>query len=122
MSKFLADECFPRDSINLLASAGFEIHRFFAGANDAEVLAEAMSTGRVLLTMDVTDFGEILAQRALAPEDYVEGFGVVIFRFRTRDTSLPALNLLQLLSDNTRQLDGYMSSVSDGPIIRQRPL
>ena len=75
--RFLADENFPRDAIEALRSAGFDLawaSEDQARAPDQEVLGRCMREGRTLLTLD-KDFGQLVFQHGLSA-----GCGVVLFR------------------------------------------
>jgi predicted nuclease of predicted toxin-antitoxin system len=76
--KFLADENFPRQAVETLRRAAFDvawITEVQPGAADEEVLAHATAEGRTLLTFD-KDFGELAFRRGLPAEH-----GIVLFRF-----------------------------------------
>jgi len=59
---FLANENFPRPSIILLRSAGYEVKSVqedYAGISDEQVIALATINGQIILTFD-RDYGEII--------------------------------------------------------------
>jgi predicted nuclease of predicted toxin-antitoxin system len=74
---FLADENFPRLAVEALRQAGLDVLWMAEenpGASDDEVLAQSVSTGRILLTFD-KDFGELAYRRNLPSH-----CGIVLFR------------------------------------------
>ena len=76
--RLLADENFPRLVVQELRSRGHDlvwISEETPGISDREVLARATTEGRILITFDKEDFGELIFRdKQKAP------FGVILFR------------------------------------------
>ena len=102
MPRFLADENFPKRSIDLLRDAGHDvaaIRERDRGATDPDVLERASREDRVLLTFD-RDFGEMIFLLNLpAPP------GIVYFRLDPNwQTDERAVRLQALLRDPNASL------------------
>lgn len=99
MAAFLADECFSGPLLRALRVAGFDVTRpadVMPGTADREVLALALSQGRVILTED-TDFGELTVRLGLPTH------GVIRVDLRSLDRAAQARRLivcLEALSDS----------------------
>lgn len=97
--KFLADENFPRQALEALRKAGwdvFSIAESCPGISVDEVIALSANQERVLLTFD-KDFGELVFRRGLSAAS-----GVVLFRITPEspdDAAGVALALLESQPD-----------------------
>jgi predicted nuclease of predicted toxin-antitoxin system len=99
--RFLADENFPRQALERLRNAGYDVLSIAEqspGLPDEEVATLCAAQRRVLLTFD-KDFGELVFRRGL------EAGGVVLFRIRPTspdDAADVALALLRTQPDLER--------------------
>jgi predicted nuclease of predicted toxin-antitoxin system len=85
--RFLANENFPFDAVNILRQAGRDvtwIRTEAPGISDPEVLDRAQAEERILLTFD-KDFGE-LAFRARLPAT----IGIILFRLKASSSAIIA--------------------------------
>jgi len=75
--KILCDENMPASLVNELRAAGFDAvdvrERNLRGADDDQVLSLALSEGRILVTMDLRRFGNLIA----TPPESTPGLVVV---------------------------------------------
>lgn len=107
--KWLANENFPADAVNLLRSAGHDvawIRTDSPGIPDAQVLARALAESRILLTFD-KGFGRMVFQ---AGEQ--ASCGIVLFRIATPSSRIAAQKILAALSQPT-DWSGHFSTVDD---------
>jgi predicted nuclease of predicted toxin-antitoxin system len=115
--RFLANENFPLDAVEVLRLGGHDVgwvRTDAPGSPDAVVLARAQAETRVLLTFD-KDFGD-LAFHANLPA----ACGIVLFRLAAGSSA--ALAALVLAAIQTRSdWPGHFSVVEPGRI-RMRPL
>jgi predicted nuclease of predicted toxin-antitoxin system len=112
-----ANENFPAAAVMALRAAGhdvFWVRTDMGGAQDEQVLAHAVTEGRVLVTFD-KDFGE-LAFRARLPATT----GVILFRLSVRAPEQMADRVVAVLSSRD-DWAGHFAVVSDDRI-RIRPL
>ncbi|RME32780.1 MAG: hypothetical protein D6793_10600 [Thermoflexia bacterium] len=118
MTRFLADENIPLESIRRLRLAGYDVRAVIEespGAKDRELLIRAAEESRIVLTFD-RDYGELVyRQRVAIPA------GIVFFRFAPAYPAEPADYLLGMLSRQTISLEGRFTVIERG-WIRQRPL
>ena len=116
--RFLADENFPLQGVELLATVGYEVATIILespGLPDEQVLARAAREDRVPLTFD-RDFGRLLYRTgAPIPE------GVVYFRFDPAYPEEIVEYLLTLLDRSESTILGKLT-VIERDRIRQRPL
>lgn len=116
--RFLANENFPLQSVQLLRQADLEIASVTEdspGIEDSEVLARAANEQRVILTFD-RDYGELIYRlRLRSPK------GVIYLRFRPHTPEEPASILLNLLQTEGLQFEEWFTVVERDQI-RQRPL
>ena len=115
--KFLANENFPLDAVDILRGAGHDvtwIRTHSPGAKDPVVLRHAISEQRVLLTFD-KDFGE-LAFHAKLPASC----GIVLFRIKARSSISLANAVLKAISSRVDWAGKF--SVVQPTRIRVRPL
>jgi predicted nuclease of predicted toxin-antitoxin system len=80
--KFLADENFPLQALDVLRSEGFDvssIREIQPGASDERVLALCAAERRALITLD-KDFGEMAFQQRLPAAS-----GILLFRIAPQD-------------------------------------
>ena len=113
---FLADENFPRTSVELLRKAGFDLVRIqeiSPHADDVAVLAASVELQRVLLTFD-RDFGTLIFHKKLPPPP-----AVLYFRFDPSSASEP-FEILQEVLEEFDVFNYYTTITRRG--IRQRPL
>ena len=114
--RFLADENFPRPSVELLVAAGHDVAsvlRRTPPVEDEEVAERASSEQRVLLTFD-SDFGEMIFRRGLERPP-----SVIYFRLDPQTPFQPAM----LATDIVKRFEviGMFTIVEDASV-RQRPL
>jgi predicted nuclease of predicted toxin-antitoxin system len=115
--KLLANENFPRSAVEALRAAGFDVvwvREQMPGAKDEDVLANAMSDGRLLVTFD-KDFGE-LAFRCGLPSTC----GVVLFRVATRSPDYIAEKVRTILQSRNDWVGQF--AVVDEIRVRMRNL
>ena len=99
MMKFLADENYPKTSVDWLRSKNIDITSVsedFSGVSDEEVLNIAINQHRTILTLD-SDFGELIFKFKIKPKA-----GVIFFRlveFKPIDLSLILMDLIHENSD-----------------------
>jgi predicted nuclease of predicted toxin-antitoxin system len=114
--KFLADENFPIDSVTVLREAGYDVESIqesFPSLSDVDILARAVTSGRILITFD-RDFGDLIFNRHLAAP-----IGVVYFRILALSSLEPASLLIELLQHHA--VEGKFTRVGRREI-RQRSL
>lgn len=116
--RLLADENFPRLVVQELRSRGHDlvwISEETPGISDREVLARATTEGRILITFDKEDFGELIFRdKQKAP------FGVILFRIQ-QDIPNRTQTIVTALESRSSWA-GYFSTVRDEDDIRPRPL
>jgi predicted nuclease of predicted toxin-antitoxin system len=99
--RFLANENFPGDSVQLLRFSGHDVlyaaHDLTSQA-DTSVLQRAHDDQRIVLTFD-RDYGELIFKRRLAAP-----LGVVYLRFDPDTPVEPAEIILALLQTGSRLL------------------
>jgi hypothetical protein len=112
--KFLANENFPKPSINIIRNAGFDVLSVGdsrPSISDEEVVKWAKDDDRVILTFD-KDYGEIVFR-------YKIKCGVIFFRDKGDDPTFGGLKLLELLRD--MNVEDFFT-VIDKNGVRQREL
>jgi len=115
--RFLANENFPIASVRRLLSAGHDVVAILEvspGARDLEVLAQASSDGRIILTFD-RDYGELIYRRRLPVPP-----GLLYLRFAPVAPVEPAEAVLAILRAGI-PLEGRFT-IADRNRVRQRPL
>ncbi|WP_099238632.1 DUF5615 family PIN-like protein [Synechococcus sp. BDU 130192] len=116
--KFLANENFPLASVQLLRKQNIDIVAIVEdspGISDSEVLSNAVSEQRVILTFD-RDYGELIYRFGLHPPA-----GVIYFRYTPQTPLEPGQHLLQLLQNPSFIFAGRFT-VLERTQLRQRPL
>lgn len=116
--RFLANENFPRTSVNRLRELGYSIASVIEdspGATDADVLVRATNEERIILTFD-RDYGELIYRLGMPSPR-----GVVYFRYVPLTPDEPAQDLLRLLNLEGVSLEGRFT-VLERTQVRQRPL
>jgi predicted nuclease of predicted toxin-antitoxin system len=113
---FLANENFPGEGVEALATAGHDVDwvRVSApGMRDEQVLGRAVRDGRILLTFD-KDFGELAWSRGLPAS-----CGIVLFRI-----PMPPANVGALLAGRIAERQDWSGhfSVIEPSRVRMRPL
>jgi predicted nuclease of predicted toxin-antitoxin system len=115
--RFLADENFPHGSIWYLESLGHDLD-FIPGrlppVDDADVLAKAVDSQRVLLTLDA-DFGTLVFRERLPHPP-----AVILFRLGTFAPLEPAKIIEELIADDDIVIEGWFTTIEMSGI-RQRP-
>lgn len=114
--RFLADENFPRASIQLLRDGGHDVRSVqeaTLGASDIDVLHLARAERRTLLTFD-RDFGSLVFVKRIPPPP-----AVILFRFEAPLPDEPARVILRLLA--VVSIEGFFTSVGSD-FVRQRRL
>ena len=115
--RFLADECCDAALVGALRDDGHDVLyavESLRGVTDDEVLHQAFSERRVLLTED-KDFGE-LVYRLRRP-----ALGIVLLRFDVADRALKIPRLRRLLEQEARRLSSSFI-VLEVDKVRIRPL
>jgi len=114
--KLLANENFPKASVLLLRSYGYDITyigKNTPGITDKEVMESAQSQQRLIITFD-RDYGELIFKHNYKPEQ-----GVLYFRLPEYSPEQPAMIVHELLA--IFKLETYRRlTVYDGQTIRQR--
>ncbi len=116
--RFLANENFPRTSVNRLRELGYDIASVIEdspGVPDFEVLERAADEERIILTFD-RDYGELIYRLGMPSPA-----GVVYFRYVPLTPEEPAKDLLRLLNLEGVSLEGRFTVV-ERTQMRQRPL
>lgn len=91
--RFLADENVPARSVDLLRLEGLDILHILskgAGLTDREVLDEAESQRRILITFD-RDFGELVSRRGAKAK------GIILLRFAPKSPEQVAQKIKALV-------------------------
>jgi len=115
--KFCVDECCNVELVQHLQSVGYNvlyIAQYKPGALDDEVLLQAFTEKRILLTED-KDFEE-LVYRLKKP-----AYGIVLLRFEVQERHLKWPRLNQLIDRYGSRLEGHFVVV-DNEKFRFRPL
>jgi predicted nuclease of predicted toxin-antitoxin system len=110
--RWLADENFPGDAVNLLRAHGHDvawIRTDSPGLGDVQVLARAVREDRILVTFD-KDFGQLVFQSG-----HDARCGVVLFRISTRSSSIAAQRVFDVLAQRSNWA-GHFSTVDDGGV------
>jgi len=114
--KLLANENFPKASVLLLRSLGYDITSIGEdnpSVSDQSVMEIAEAEQRIILTFD-RDYGELIYKHNYKPEQ-----GVIYLRLENYAPEEPAMHVHQLLSaikiETARSLTLY-----DGKNVRQR--
>lgn len=118
MTRFLADENVPRESVRLLRQHGHDVvavRKGAPGASDEAVSTRARAEHRVLLTFD-RDYGELIYLRAVAPPP-----GLNYLRLAPLHPRELVNRVLSLLNDPNLALDAAFVIV-DAERTRVRPL
>lgn len=112
MLRLLADENIPKVAITALRMRGHDVRSVGTdtpGARDIEVLSQALSEKRVLITFD-KDFGELVFRAGKEAS-----CGVVLFRIALRSPHSVAQAVVQALESRTDWV-GHFSIVDDSRI------
>jgi predicted nuclease of predicted toxin-antitoxin system len=115
--RFLADECCDAGLVDALREDGYDVlyaADSLRGAPDRELLDQAFTERRILLTED-KDFGELI-YRLRRP-----AHGIVLLRFDVADRALKIPRLLHLLEEAAERLPGAFV-VLEADKARIRPL
>lgn len=113
---FLANENFPKPSINYLRSKGIDvksIQESSPGISDAEVMAMAKMTGKIILTFD-RDYGELIFRYAAESP-----CAVIYFRYKGADPIYAGQLLFELVSSGNFEFRNSFT-VIDKNSVRQR--
>lgn len=108
--RLLADENVPERILARLEAAGHDVDRISGvrrGAGDPSVLAMAADARRILLTLD-RDFGELVVRERR------RSAGVVLLRFRRRETVTMAEAVLRLLDEEGPRLHDALTIMRVG--------
>jgi len=113
---FLANENFPKPSVNILRENGFEVKSIqedSPGISDEEVIKIALGLNLIILTFD-RDYGELIFRHSkdLPPS-------VVFFRDKGNDPTFAARILLNLLSNSDVSINNAFTVIEEKSI-RQR--
>lgn len=115
--KLVADEGVDKSIVVTLRDEGFEVEYFAEaghGTGDAEILAEASASERLLLTCD-KDFGELVyRQRRVSA-------GVVLIRLAGLSAESKSRHVLQAIREHGSEMQGAFTVISPGHLrLRQR--
>jgi predicted nuclease of predicted toxin-antitoxin system len=114
--EFLANENFPKPSIQLLLNKGydvFSISEMLSGISDIEVISYASKKNQIILTFD-KDYGEIIFKSKI-----VNPVSVIFFRFKGSDPFEAGSILLDLLQNKKMAFENSFT-VIEKDSIRQR--
>ncbi|MFT4033455.1 MAG: DUF5615 family PIN-like protein [Siphonobacter sp.] len=117
--KFLANENFPRASIDWLRSNGVEvwsIQENNPGISDKQVMQLSIENELTILTFD-RDYGELIFKFGYKPLP-----GVVFFRWDHFAPDFPGKFIYQLITSTDVELIGKFSVIDEHFIIRQRKI
>lgn len=112
---FLANENFPKPSVEWLQKSGFgvtAIQEVAPGVSDEEVMAKALRENLIILTFD-KDYGEIIFQHS-----YPDPPAVVFFREKGHEPMFAGRLLLSLLEEGFQLQKAF--TVVEERNIRQR--
>ena len=113
---FLANENFPKPSVELLREAGFTtkyIAEEFSGISEVEVIEHAVRDNLIILTYD-KDYGEMIFRYAKDNPP-----SVVFFREKGQDPMFAGQILLSILINGNTKLAGGFTVIETNSI-RQR--
>ena len=120
LMRLLADENLPRLAVQTLRSRGHDliwIKEERPGITDPEVLSFATSEGRLLLTFDKGDFGQLIFQdKQKAP------FGVILFRIRNNYSPSEVTQIIVNVVEKQSNWAGHFSVVRNENSMRMIPL
>jgi len=106
--KFLANENFPKTSVNILAQAGYDITAVgddFAGILDSEVIGLAINENRTIITFD-RDYGELIFKKGYKPQA-----GVIYLRWEEFQPNEPGEYLLELFRSKVIKFEGRLTVI-----------
>lgn len=118
MTRLLADENIPLETVRAMRAAGHDVYsatESAPGAPDRDHLKRAINEDRLVVTFD-KDFGELLARGTDRPKA-----GVMLLRFVPASAAEITALLLDLLSRSEVTWRDHLSVVDDKHI-RRRPL
>ena len=98
MTKLLADENIPKETVNLLKEQGVDVisvQDFSSGLSDRDILELANAKGRIVLTFD-KDFGQIIFKEKYKSQ------GLILLRFVPESPQQISKRNLQLLATKIR--------------------
>jgi len=115
--RILADENVPRTIVNWLRDSGQDV--LYAAESrsrtpDVDLLAEAETQGRIVLTED-KDFGELIFR------DHKNSYGVILLRMEDQPASARLVRLQQVWTVLEQRAQGHFVVVTPTRI-RLRPL
>jgi predicted nuclease of predicted toxin-antitoxin system len=114
--KILANENFPKASVEFLRNEGYDIVSIaekFGGIKDEEVIALAITEERIILTFD-RDYGELVFKKGLKPSK-----GIIYFRLDEFLPIEPGSMIHSLIASNKFNFQNTLTVV-DKSFIRQR--
>lgn len=115
--RLLANENFPAPSVHYLRDKGYDVASVSEGGgglSDPEVLAQAVTEQRWIVTFD-RDYGELIFARGLTPPP-----AVILFRMRSYRPDMPG-RFLAALFESDSEFEGHFV-VLDEADFRKRPL
>lgn len=113
--QLLANENFPRLSVEFLRSAGYDVTYVaedFKSISDEAVMSLAIKQERTILTFD-RDYGELIFKHNYRPPN-----GVIYLRLLNYEPDEPGKIIDQLLKENVQTQNLFV--VYDGIALRQR--
>ena len=115
MTRFIADENIPKESVDLLKKQGLDIISitdFAFGLGDDEVLDLANRKGRIVITFD-KDFGQLIFKKKRKTE------GLMLLRFVPKSPQQTATVIQQVLATKIKIENSVVTVKKDS--IRIRP-
>ena len=115
--RFLADENVSRLVVERLCATGFEVasvRETRPGASDKEVLDEAASNDRLLVTED-RDFGELVIRQRLKVR------GIILLELDRMESAAESELVAEIVRIHASKLTGNLLVVEPAPV-RVRPL
>ena len=114
--EFLANENFPKPSIQILRSAGFSVESISEtrpGISDTQVIEVAVRKNLTIITFD-KDYGEIIFKQSISKPP-----AVIFFRFKGNNPLHAGEKLLDLLQQQSFEFSGKFT-VIEKESVRQR--
>ena len=114
--EFLANENFPKPSIQLLVNKGykvFSVSEMLSGISDLEVISFASKRNQIILTFD-KDYGEIIFRTKIE-----QPISVIFFRFKGKGPEEAGIVLIDLIENKKMKFENSFT-VIEKDSIRQR--
>lgn len=114
--EFLANENFPKPSIQLLLNKGYDVYSvsdMLSGISDLEVISFAVKKKQIILTFD-KDYGEIIFKSKI-----LNPVSVIFFRFKGSSPEDAGSILLDLIESKKMAFENSFTVIEKNSI-RQR--